>query len=76
MHRFEFHLSISPARYLGYYRGTVKQVVVRCTTGQTVQFPAALLQKFVAADGIHGDFVLTCDDHFKGVELQRRTPPA
>ena len=75
MHRFEFHLRISPERYLGYYRGTVKQVVVHCANGQTVQFPAGLLQKFVAPEGIHGDFVLTCDDNFKGVMLQRRAPP-
>lgn len=72
MKRFEFNLSVSSDRYLDYYRGAVRQVVVRCTDGQTVQFPAALLQPFVTAEGIHGKFVLTCEDTHKGARLQRR----
>ena len=72
MKRFEFHLDISAQRYLSYYRGTVRQVVVQCADGASVQFPASFLTQFVAVNGIHGDFVLTCDDNFKGSELQRR----
>jgi hypothetical protein len=71
MMRYQFHLSISPDQYLDYYRGTVKYVVVRCATGQTVQFPASLLQKFVSTVGIQGNFVLTCDDHNQGADLRR-----
>jgi hypothetical protein len=71
MNRYEFRLHLSPEQYLDYYRGVVRQVVVRCTSGQTVQFPAALLQRFVTRDGIHGNFVLTCDDQHKNPELQR-----
>jgi hypothetical protein len=73
MKRFEFQLSISSQRYLDYYRGTVKQVVAKCTDGATVQFPASLLIQFVTNNGIHGDFVLTCDDSNKGSQLQRLT---
>ncbi|GLH74871.1 hypothetical protein GETHLI_33730 [Geothrix limicola] len=72
MQRFEFHLSLSSEHYLDYYRGAVTSVVARCADGQTVQFPAALLQPFVTTTGIHGDFVLTCDDANKGARLQRR----
>lgn len=75
MKRYEFHLRIPPARYLDYYRGTVRHVVVRCTTGQNVQFPAALLQKFVTHEGIAGDFVLTCDDNNKCLGLERAPAP-
>ncbi|MHB8948889.1 MAG: DUF2835 family protein [Rhodoferax sp.] len=71
MKRFEFHLSISPERYLNYYRGTVKQVHVRCANGVSIQFPASLMTQFVTAAGIHGDFVLTCDENFKGADLRR-----
>ncbi len=71
MKRFEFHLHITSARYLGYYRGTAKQVLARSVNGSTVQFPASLLQKFVTSDGIDGDFVLTCDDDFKNAKLDR-----
>lgn len=72
MKRYEFHLSIPPEKYLSYYRGTVKQVIVRCVDGLTIQFPASLLQQHVMPDGIHGGFVLTCDDTNKGATLRRK----
>ncbi len=71
MQRFEFRLSLSPEQYLDYYRGTVQQVLARCADGGTVQFPAALLKAFVTPSGIHGTFVLTCDDQHRGANLQR-----
>lgn len=71
MTRYEFHLSIPPAKYVEYYRGTVRHVVARATTGQNVQFPASLLQKFVAPEGIVGRFVLTVDANHKVVSLER-----
>jgi hypothetical protein len=72
MPHYEFHLSISPERYLAYYRGTVKQVVVRCVDGLVIQFPASLLQQHIMPDGINGDFVLTSDDNNKGASLRRQ----
>ncbi len=71
MKQFEFHLSISEQQYLHYYRGTIKQVVVMSATGKTIQFPASLLTKFVTSAGVHGHFVLTCDDDFKGTVITR-----
>ena len=73
MKQFEFHLNISAHRYLNYYRGTVRQVVVQCTNGASVQFPASFLTQFVTVKGIHGNFLLTCDENFKGSEIQRLT---
>jgi len=74
MKRFEFNLRITSDRYLEYYRGHVRHVVARCTTGQTVQFPASLLQKYVGPDGINGNFTLMCDDQNKCLELLRSEP--
>ena len=71
MKSFEIHLEISPERFLDYYRGTVKEVITNCPDGTTVQFPASLLKQFVTAEGIRGDFILTCDEQFKHAELQR-----
>jgi hypothetical protein len=71
MKQFEFHLSISEQQYLHYYRGAIRQVLVRSSTGATIQFPASLLTKFVTPTGVHGHFVLTCDDAHKGSEIQR-----
>jgi hypothetical protein len=71
MTRYQFHLSISPEQYLDYYRAVARHVIVRCTSGQTVRFPASLLQRFVTSAGIHGDFVLVCDENHKCIDLQR-----
>ena len=71
MPRYEIQLSISADQYLDYYRGAVRHVVARCSTGQTIQFPASLLQRFVTPEGIHGRFALTCDDQHKNPALER-----
>ena len=71
MNRYEFHLRITAEQYLDYYRGAARHVLVRCTTGQRVQFPAGLLQQFVTAEGIHGDFALTCDENNRNPQLER-----
>ncbi len=71
MKRYEFKLHISAEQYLDYYRGTARHVLARCSTGQNVQFPAGLLQQFVTADGIHGEFALTCDENNRNSRLDR-----
>ena len=71
MKRFEFHLDISAEKCLEYYRGTVRQVVVRLPDGLTVQIAASLLKRFVTTTGIQGDFVLTCDDDLKNASVRR-----
>ena len=71
MKRYEFRLNIPAHAYLDYYRGAIKQVRVTSGTGQTLQFPAALLTAFVTETGVHGRFVLTCDDEHKGAKLER-----
>jgi hypothetical protein len=71
VNRYEFHLSITAEQYLDYYKGVVRLVIVKCTTGQTVQFPASLLQRFIMPEGISGNFALTCDERFKHARLQR-----
>lgn len=71
MKRFDFHLDISAQRYLSYYSGSVKQVVAQCKDGTSIQFPASFLTQFISTNGIHGEFVLTCDDNGKNSQLQR-----
>jgi hypothetical protein len=71
MNRYAFRLDLSSEEFLQYYRGTAKSVVVRAYNGQVVEFPASLLQHHILPEGIHGDFVLRCDDHYKCVSLER-----
>lgn len=69
--RFEFSLALSSEQYLAYYQGAATKVVVRCTDGQSIQFPARLLTRFVTNQGIQGHFVLTCSDDMTGSSLSR-----
>ena len=71
-HRYEFRIHLTADACLEYYRGTARHVIARSFTGQTLQFPASLLQKFISADGVHGNFVLLCDEHHKCLGLQRQ----
>lgn len=63
-------LHITADQMLGYYRGAVRTVVARATNGQTVQFPASVLQKHVTADGIHGRFRMEFDENHKFLRLE------
>lgn len=71
MKPFQFHLKISAERYLDYYRSTARQVIARSPDGTTISFPASLLKALVLPTGIHGDFVLTCDEENKGAVMKR-----
>ncbi len=74
MKRYEFSLRITPEAYLDYYPGIARIVIVPTTSGETLQFPARLLMKFVTDGGIEGRFVLICDANHKCVDLQRARP--
>lgn len=71
MPRYEFSLNIPAEEFLRVYQGTVSHVVVRATTGQRVQVPAARFRPFVTPEGVAGRFVLTCDENHKCLDLQR-----
>ena len=64
-------LDLSAEKMLAYYRGEVRSVRVRATNGQTVQFPVSVLQKHIAADGIHGRYRMEFDNQNKFVRLER-----
>jgi len=44
--------------FLPYYQGKIYAVVVTASTGETVQFPASHLRKYLSATGIHGYFCM------------------
>lgn len=71
MKQFEFQLKITPQQYQQFYQGSINQVIAVDTTGATIQFPAAFLQRFVTANGVHGRFVLRCDDDFKNSQITK-----
>lgn len=71
MNRYEFEVHINPGQYLQYYRGTAQHVVVRATNGQNVQLPASIFRSHVTPDGVHGRFVLTCDENHRSPVIER-----
>ena len=68
-----FTLHISSEEYLRYYRGTARFIIARSTDGRTVKFPAAILQRFLGHDGIHGVFVLRHDENNRLLGIERRS---
>ena len=66
-----FSLAISPEKYLEYYRGAAKAVIVQSEDGRKVQFPAGALQPFVTANGINGRFRLLFDKNHKFLKLEK-----
>lgn len=72
MQRFEFRLDISAEQYLAYYRGEILSVQVRLADGRLLNFPAGLLRPFLRPEGIHGDFLLSCNERNRQARLSRR----
>ena len=64
------NISLGPEKIAAYYRGEAPRVFARATNGQTVQFPTAVLHKFIATDGVHGRFRLVFDDQHKFVRIE------
>ena len=64
-------LHIPADEFLRHYRGSVNKVICTARDGRKVQFPSAILQRFVTRDGIHGSFRLHIDDNHKLVSVQQ-----
>lgn len=64
-------LSLSADEYLRYYSGEASSVLARARDGRMVRFPAAFLRRFVDHDGVHGRFLLRCDDSNRLVSIER-----
>lgn len=61
---------MSKEQVTAYYRGEIRSVVARATNGQTVQFPASVLHRFISTEGIRGRFKLVFDEHNKFVRIE------
>jgi hypothetical protein len=69
--RICFSINLPAERYLHYYRGNARAVIVRSEDGRRIQLPAANLRPFVTAEGIVGRFELTLDEHNKLIDIRR-----
>jgi len=69
--RINFSISLSAERYLQYYRGHARSVIIRSEDGRRIQLPAVNLRPFVTAEGIVGRFQLTLDENNKLMDIRR-----
>lgn len=67
----EVELRISWSEYLQRYRVGAAQVLAFTRDGRRVRFPANILQRFLAADGVHGHFRIHFDDTGKLLGIER-----
>ena len=70
MSEYRFRLAIPAEKYLAFYAGAARQVVVTLANGQRLQFPAEHLRSFVSHDGVHGEFVMrvNAQNKLQGIE--------
>jgi hypothetical protein len=71
MQEITFKLNIPTERYMRYYRGQARAVVVKGFDGRTVQFPADALRPFVTHNGVSGIFVIRFDQNNKLVGIEK-----
>lgn len=71
MKLFYFRIGLTAEQFLPYYRGELKEVVVRCEDGRRVQFPARLLLGHLSHGGVRGRFVLRCSEEFRAIDVQK-----
>lgn len=64
-------LFISAEEYLKMYQGSAKTVFTKSVTGETVRFPANILQPFVTREGVKGNFVIEFDNNNKFKSINR-----
>lgn len=67
----DFCLSITPQEYQKYYRGLVKWVLAKSSSGLKIRFPAAMLSAHITHNGINGRFVLEYTIQGKAVSLRQ-----
>ena len=66
-----FRLNVDREEAMRYYRGEASAVVARTDTGQSLQFPALHVRRFITQTGIHGRFRIRFDDNHKLLNLER-----
>ena len=69
--RAEFEVSLSSERLLRHYRGDATGIVVKTTTGTTLQLPAVVFRKFITSAGLHGRFRVEYSDERRLQSLRK-----
>ena len=69
VYTFSMHMTVEQCKR--YYQGMVRDVVVTCDNGLTVQLPIERLRPFMSMNGVRGRFRLILDDNNKFHSLEQ-----
>lgn len=72
--RIRFNIALDADKYLSYYKGNARNIVVRSEDNRSLKFPASAVRKFLTHDGIFGLFEIQFDDNKKLIEIIRIKP--
>ena len=64
-----FQMTLSAEKYLAFYRGQAKDILVRSEDNRNIRFPASAIQEFLTHDGIHGNFEIQFDENNKLIRI-------
>jgi len=71
MRSIRIHLAIPAEKYLAYYQGRSRNIVVRAEDNRNIKFPASAIRGFLTHDGIFGQFEIQYDENNKLIEIKR-----
>ncbi len=66
-----FHLAISAEKYLAYYQGKARSIVVRSEDNRSIKFPANAIRSFLTHSGIFGQFEIQFDENNKLIKIKQ-----
>ncbi|WP_185268506.1 DUF2835 domain-containing protein [Halopseudomonas xiamenensis] len=64
-------VALPAERYLAWYRGDAKRVLMRSRDGRSISLPAHHLRPFLTHEGVYGSFVMRFTSEGKMVSLER-----
>lgn len=70
-HCIRFRLAIEAEKYLAYYKGIARDIVVRSEDNKNIKFPADAIRKFLTHEGIFGLFEIQFDENNKLIKISQ-----
>lgn len=71
MQQLIIDVALPAERYLAWYRGDAKRVLMRSRDGRSISLPAHHLRPFLTHEGVYGSFVMRFTSEGKMVSLER-----
>lgn len=66
-----FHMALDADKYLAYYKGKAKYILVRSLDNRSIKFPASAIRGFLTREGVYGLFEIQFDENNKLINIVR-----